>query len=191
MPVLPPGGKLAFTVWRQGRRIGSHEVLFEQSGDSLTVATAAHFAITFGPLTVYAYRYDATETWSGGQLAAMTAKTNNNGTHGTCVVRRDAGRLAVSGSKSGDYVAPHGSIAGTHWNMAELAAPMIDPQNGELLRYAIADRGREAPPWGGDAATHYALAGLADLDLWYNAAGHWVGLRAVAKDRSVVEYRPA
>ena len=190
-PVLPPAGRLAFSVWRQGSRIGTHTVAFSRAGDRLTVDTNAHFSVALGPINLFSYTYRVTEVWIGGVLDNVSAQTNDNGARGTCTARRHGGRLQVNGSKSGLYTAPAGSIAGTHWNQAELKAPMIDPENGALMTFAVADQGTAPPPGGGIPAHRYALTGFATLDTWYNDAGTWVGLKAVAKDKSIVEYHAA
>jgi hypothetical protein len=190
-PHIPGRGTLAFTVWRNGSRIGTHSVVFSPAGDTLAVRTHAHFSVGIGPLALFTYTYDVTETWAGGVLTAISARTDHNGTPASCTARRTGGQLVVDGSKSGRYTAPAGSIAGTHWNKAELDAPMIDPENGTLMRYSVAPKGQGAPPGGGTPASHYALTGFATLDLWYDDSGTWAGLRALAKDKSVVEYHAA
>lgn len=186
---MPAGGKLAFSVWRQGSQIGMHMVQFSPSGDMLKVETHAHFSVGLGPVKFFTYTYQVTEMWQGGELQSIQAKTDNNGQHETCAARRQGDDLQVSGSKSGSYTAPRGSIAGTHWNQAELRAPMINPENGTQMIYTVADKGMDPPPGGHAPARHYGLTGYATLDIWYDKAGIWVGLKATAKDRSVVEYR--
>ncbi len=47
--------------------------------------------------------------------------------------------LIVEGSKAPRYSVAGNLLAATHWNKAELRAPMINPENGELLRPAISD----------------------------------------------------
>lgn len=186
---VPSADSLAFTVWRKGERIGDHTVKFSRQGDSLAVQTHAHFSVGFGPIAFFTYTYDVTETWASSTLQHISAHTNDNGTRQTCEAHRSGDAMLVQGSRSGSYTAPKGSIAGTHWNRAEMAAPMINPENGLQMRFSVADRGMSAPPGGGAPAHHYALTGFAKLDLWYDAADSWVGLAAVAKDGSAIEYR--
>jgi hypothetical protein len=188
---VPSSGKLAFSVFRKGSRIGEHRVAFTQAADRLTVHTHAHFSVGLGPINFFNYVYDVTEVWEGGQLSSVSASTNDNGHHDSCTARRGPGGLVVTGSKSGQYVAPKGSIAGTHWNRAELGAPVINPENGVLMHFIVHNDGRDQPPGGGAPATHYALRGFATLDLWYADNSIWSGLRAVAKDGSVITYRAA
>jgi hypothetical protein len=188
---VPANGRLAFTVWRNGSRIGTHTASFAKSGDTLTVQTVAHFSVGIGPVKLYVYDYHVTETWNAGVLTGVTANTNDNGTRGTCSITRQGDRLLVDGSKSGRYIAPSGSLPGTHWNKAELAAPLINPENGVLMKFAVAEEASSVPPGGHAPAAHYALTGFATLDLWYDQGAQWVGARAIAKDKSVVEYHAA
>ena len=187
-PGVPAAGRIAFAVWREGSAIGAHQVVFTRADDRLTVVTDAHFSVGIGPLKLYAYRYHVEETWSGGQLMQLSAQTNDDGSHQNCTATRTGEVLRVTGSKSGRYDAPAGTIAATHWNAAEIHAPMINPENGVLMHFA-ATEDRSVPPGGGSPARHVALTGFATLDLWYGADQDWVGLRAVAKDKSIVEYR--
>jgi hypothetical protein len=102
------------------------------------------------------------------------------------------GRLMVDGSKSGRYLAPLGAIAATHRNRREVEAPMINPQNGELLSFAVAPGGNEMVMLASGAvvrAQRFALTGPSVLDLWYEPDGTWAALRAVARDGSVITYQ--
>jgi hypothetical protein len=188
---VPSSRKLAFSVWRKGSRIGEHTVAFTQAADRLTVRTHAHFSVGLGPINFFNYVYNVTEIWQGGALASVSASTNDNGHHDSCTARRSARGLLVTGSKSGQYVAPEGSIAGTHWNRAEMGSPVINPENGVLMHFTVHNDGLDQPPGGGAPATHYALRGFATLDLWYADNSIWSGLRAVAKDGSIITYRAA
>ncbi len=182
-------GGLSFSVWRNGSEIGSHTVDFAQSGERTIVRSAADFVVRFGPLALYRYRYRAAETWLGDTLQAVSAHTDDDGEAHFAEMRLEDGRLVVTGSKTGRYAAPPGSIAATHWNPAELTRPMINPQNGELMRFERRDFGQEqlSPAV---VARHVGLSGYATLDLWYDQSDRWCALRAIASDGSVIDYHP-
>ena len=189
---VPPNGKLAFTVWRKGSKVGTHVVTFQQAGDVMTVETNLRLAVGVGPITFYRYTYHVMETWKAGQLDGLVAATNDDGTKSTCNARRNGDRLMVDGSKSGVYEAPPGSIAGTHWNKAEIDAKIINPESGILMSFVVVDKGVDAPPDGIGTAHRYGLTGFGTVDLWWDDKGTWVGLRGVApKDKSIIEYRRA
>jgi len=186
---IPADGAIDFLVFRNDSEIGTHRVRFTHDGDRMTVQTEADFKVSFGFIVVFRYTYRATETWRNGVLESLSAHTDNNGTKGTCEAHRDGTSMVVDGSVSGHYIAPPGAIASTHWNKAELAAPMINPENGELMKFDVRDVGRETLA-GGVAAQHFGLTGYATMDLWYDDAGLWRHLKAVAKDGSTIDYRP-
>lgn len=188
---LPPphSGNVGFSVWRNGDEIGTHIVGFEESGDHILVRSEAKFDIRLGPILLYRYRYQVSESWRDGVLQSFSARTDDNGTAEFADAEREGDRLLVTGSKSGRYLAPPGAIAATHWNTAELDQPMINPQNGDLMRFERNDLGEERLA-SGVLARHVALSGYAKLDLWYDEAGIWRALRAVATDGSLIDYRP-
>ncbi len=189
---IPAAGHLSFLALRNGSPLGTHRLDFRRDGAALTVAIAVDYVVRLGPIPVFRYALRATETWRGDALLAIQAETSDNGDKAYMKATLEAGRLTVDGSKSGRYVAPPGAIAATHWNRREVEAPMINPQDGELLSFALARGGMEAVPLasGGTVqAVRHALTGPSTLDLWYEPDGTWAGLRAVARDGSTISYR--
>jgi hypothetical protein len=190
MTGVPASGRLAFNVFRNDSQIGTQHVTFHTAGEALTVQVAADFRVGLGPLTLFRYSLRTTEHWQGGQLVAATSKADNDGKAESMTAKRQGDALAVQGSKSGQYVAPPGSILATHWNRAELKGPMINPENGELMKFAIVDKGSDQIVAAGRTITaaHYALTGFATIDLWYDSQSVW-SLKAVATDNSNIDYR--
>ena len=185
-PAIPRDG-IGFSVWRNGSEIGTHSVSFQRDNDWLSVRSEANFSIRFGPITVYRYHYQALEIWRGEHLILVRAQTDDNGNIEHVDASRSGDSLIVSGSKSGRYTAPASAIAATHWNQAELDQPMINPQNGELMRFDRREVGLERLN-SGIEARHVALTGYASLDLWYDEAKRWSALRAIATDGSIIDY---
>jgi len=69
--------------------------------------------------------------------------------------------------------------------------PWINPQDGKLLHPAVARQGPgTVPDVQGQrlAARRYVLSGDVQMDLWYDAAPSWIGLRAPAHDGSIIRY---
>ncbi len=188
---IPGAGRLAFRAERNGAAIGTHILTFARQGEMLQVDIAVDYLVKFGPIPVFRYKLTARETWRGETLMAITAQTNNDGDADFMRATRQGDALAVEGSKSGRYLAPEGTIAATHWNRRQLDAPMINPQTGVLLRYAVTPGPVEPVAFADGttrAARRYGLAGTDPLDLWYDETGEWLALRALAKDGSEIRY---
>jgi len=188
---VPPTGTLAFKAFRNGSPLGSHELRFAQSGDTLVVTIAVDYRVKLGPIPVFHYTLRATETWRAGRIAEMRADIDDNGTQTATTLQRVADGLLVEGAKSGKYTAPANALPASHWNRHELDGPMINPDGGELMQFTVADRGAQ-PIKGADGvsipATRFDLIGPDHIDLWYDADQMWCGLQAVVKDNSVVTY---
>ena len=101
--------------------------------------------------------------------------------------------LLVAGSGTTPYLAPEKALPATHWNVAELNGPWINPQDGKPMPLTVTPRGQDMVPRANGSlvrATHYALTGEATLDDWYSDdADIWTALRAIAKDGSIIDYR--
>jgi hypothetical protein len=190
---VPASRRLSFLATRNGARLGTHEVNFRPEGDRLTVGIAIDYAVKLGFITVFRYRLRATEIWEGGVLMSVRSQTDNNGKPAFMRADRLHGTLAVTGSNTQPYGAPAGTMLCSHWNRAQLDVPMINPQDGTLLRFVVSPKG---PARVADAAgrirpaERFGLAAKHALDLWYDQAGQWVALQGQAEDGSVVVYQP-
>jgi hypothetical protein len=189
---VPEAGRLAFRVFRNDSPLGTHSLVFQRRGEVVSVAIAVDYVVRIGPIPVFRYTLRGSETWRGDTLVSVQAETNDDGETARMSATEAGGRLAVDGSKSGRYLAPPGAIAATHWNRREIEAPMINPQNGELLEFAVVRGGSEMVALASGRtvpAQRFALTGPSVLDLWYEPDGTWAALRAVARDGSVITYR--
>ena len=142
------------------------------------VTIAVDYKVTLGPITVYRYALRGSEAWRGETLMEARFETDDDGRRDFMRAKRGAGGLlSVEGSASGAYTAPEGSLPASHWTRRELDAPMINPQNGELLRFAVRDAGmsdvrtRDGRTF---PARRFALTGPSSLDLWYDGGQGWL-----------------
>ena len=192
-PRLPPGDALAFKVFLKDAEIGTHRLAFATEGDGFTVTIAVELVVRFGPIPLYRYRHHTVEQWQRSQFIALDSTTDDNGDAAHATIRReDDGSLTVDGSKSGRYRAPAEALPATHWNEAELSAPLINPQDGKLFRPTVTDGGEEAVKDAAGAsipARHFALSGDLALDLWYDEHGLWQALRFASASGAVLHYR--
>ena len=164
---------------------------FERLDNGLDIHIAVDIAVGFGPITLFRYTLRGLEQWRNGAVVHVNATTNDDDTPEHMRADRDASGLWVEGSKAPRYLAPQEAMPATHWNIAELNAPWINPQDGRLLHPLVQRLGDEAltmPDGTTRPAAHYALSGDAKLDLWYDTACQWSALRFLAKDGSPVRY---
>jgi len=190
---IPPNRNIAFEVLRNGNPIGTHRVTFTQSGDTLEVKLAVDIVVRWAGLVLYRYNVAGTENWRAGTLESASAETNDDGTRHAMRATRNDGALTVEGTHGPTYRAPPKSIVSSHWNPAQLDAPMISIQDGELLTFRIDPLGRSTITARGRPveADHFALEGKASLELWYDRQRVWSKLRTVSWEGSRIEYRQA
>lgn len=188
---IPGNRQLSFEVLRNGRPIGIHVVTFEPSGDALTVRVALDLAVRMLGIVVYRYQTRGTETWCGGVLTAAQAETKDDYGRYAMSAQRRNGQMVVEGTAGPSYTAPANALISTHWNPNQLQAPMISLQDGKLLEFAIAPKGRSTIAARGIQleAEHFALSGPHALELWYDRNRIWSKLKAVSWDGSDIEYR--
>lgn len=188
---VPAADALSFRILREGARIGTHSLSFRKSGDALNVQVEVEIAVYFGPIRLFHYTHKNLECWRGGQLESMDAATDYDGTPAYAVLRREIGGMIAEGSRAPRYAAPANVLAATHWNKAELSVPMVNPENGMLLRPAISDLGTDNVALASGAkvaARHFTWRGEDSLDLWYGTDGSWTALTAVTKDGTRLVY---
>lgn len=185
-----PTQSLVFRVMRKGDDIGRHSVTFSGDAAQLQVDIAVDIRVGLGPITLYRYGLRATERWRNGVLQEVSGTTNDDGTKHFVNAQRQNDRLSVEGSAGVAYVAPAESIAASHWNRAELAAPMVNIQDGALLDFRVTSKGAAQVSARGRqvSADHFVLQGTEHLEVWYDSAGVWVALTAIGRDGSVISY---
>lgn len=188
---VPPARRLAFAIVRKGDSIGTHVLTFEPAGDRLTVNVAADIAVSLGPIVLFRYRHRATERWENGQVMSVDSETNDDGTRVTARMWREGGPLLVESTGTPRYTAPPDASPATHWNRTMLNGPLINTQNGKLMRPTVTPLGTGTIPGYNRPASGFSLRGDADLDTWYDSVPGWVGLRFNGKDGAEIRYQLA
>lgn len=176
-PALAVPRRLAFAVFRNGDRIGDHELNFETTGADLVVRTLATMRVKLGPVPVFRYRHEAVERRSGAAFESLQTNTNSNGKRERVDARRQGGQVEIVTAK-GEVAAPGAANPLTHWNAKAFQGPLFNPQTGKLLKVSVARNGRV-----------WSIRGEAEIDDTYDAAGDWSGLTGKLEDGSSIEYR--
>ncbi|WP_459696088.1 DUF6134 family protein [Acidisoma sp. C75] len=190
--VIPADRRLAFDLMRNGSKIGEETVTFHQAGDDLTVTVEASIRVRMAFVTLYHLEHHETESWSGGRLLSFAATTLKNGRNFFAQGWRVHEDFMVRGTAvPAPYVAPPGALPTSQWNHAMLRGPMINTQDGRLMRPVVTDLGiAEVSTAAGTTipARHYNARGDLHFDTFFTQSWEWVGLSFRAKDGSLVTY---
>lgn len=188
----PATGRLAFEVWRGKQRIGRHSLEFRGDDQDFTVAIDAEMVVKLGPVPVFRYRHQATESWRGGRFAELHSTTGSNGKREAIDAVRSSEGVVIRTLAGKTLSAVPGSLPLTHWNREALLQPLFNPQTGAVVRKAVSRQDAQSVALA-DArtipASRYTLTGDAQIVDWYDGAGVWAGLRGRAEDGSYIEYR--
>ena len=185
---------VAFQVIRGGSKIGSHSVRVATSGDRQVATIMAEMLVKIGPVPVFRYRHEATETWDGPRFVSLVSRSVSNGKVETVDASASAEGVKIVRSGGATLIAAANANPLTHWNRDALKRPLFNPQTGALLKCAIARRGVETVRYvDGRAvqATAFVITGEADIIDWYDADGAWAALQAKGPDGSAIVYRRA
>ena len=187
----PPNGRISCKVVRAGSDIGRTTYDFERTGDILSVALSIDLRVRLGFVTLFRYTHANLEHWHGDQLIQFASHTNNNGSAEQAAAQWNGSALAVTGSKTRAYIAPPGALGSTYWNPRTVHSPLINAQDGRLMKIRTVDAGPSEALQAGGAkipATEYQVTGDLRLNLWYDALSTLAGMQYFAHDGSVLNY---
>jgi len=187
---IPPEGRIAFDVLRNGSPIGTHTLTFRREGDVTQVDVAIDLVVRVLGIAVYRYTHRNTERWQGERLVSMQSTTDRNGRPYSVRARRDGAAIEVESSEAGKYSAPADLVTTSYWHPGFIRARKLDTQGGKMLEVKIADRGEETiKSRGADTiARRWSIEGDLKLDIWYARDGSWSKLRFASEDGSTIEY---
>jgi hypothetical protein len=170
------GDVIAFDVTRNGERFGVHSVTFDRNGDVLTARSQVDLRAGLGPIEVFRYTLDTTETWRNGQVERVEGKTRDGGDRDKVKAVRNGDQIKVeatafTGALS-DSVLPL-----SHWNSRLMnGGKMLSTQDGEVFDLKVTPAGRERIKVAGQMleANRYNVATRIPYSVWYDDTGRWV-----------------
>ncbi len=173
-PSVPASGRMTFDVIRKGKDIGDYVLSFRGKGPDLTVnvSTDVNVKMPVIGVSAYSFRQQSTETWKGGKLAGLSSATDDNGT---------AHQINVG---------PSALIPASLWNADIVGArQVLNTITGKTDAITVRNLGEQTVKTGAGAvkATHYAVTGGLQRDLWFKGA-QLVHVRFAADDGSQVDY---
>lgn len=173
------GPQSAFTIKRNGKVIGSHSLMFEQTNDKLQVAVDSKIKVRILGIPVYSLSYGSVELWNGGQLDSVNAETIENGNQNV---------VEFSRSESD----PNAEFASNHWHPGVLLSRLVfNTLTGEIEDVDIVrlgDETVEASSGQSYPCVRYRYLYDKPVDSWYDSSGRWIKLSFSAEDGSLIEY---
>lgn len=185
------GDGISFSVWRDGRQVGSHLTRFTDTGAGVRVDSQLSLAIPFLMITAYRYDYRSSALWRDGVLDHLRASVDDDGALSAFEAHRDGESLVVVGDGTTERF-PLPLYPTNHWNPDVLGATaVLNTLTGRLNQVAIVDRGEETveTAHGPRPARRYEYTGDLQAEVWYDDGGRWVKLRFQGRDGSTIDYR--
>jgi hypothetical protein len=177
--VLAATRNLTFAVFRNGSKIGEHQVSFAGDGAALTATTDAVMTVKLGPVPVFKYHHHAVERRADGVFASLETSTTSNGKGEHVEAERTSAGVHVDCTYGKTTLGPDANPL-THWNPQIFGGPpLFNPQTGKILKVRTARV----------TANHVTIRGEAEIDDFYDDAGAWQSLTGKLDDGSRVEYR--
>jgi Domain of unknown function (DUF6134) len=188
----PAPADLEFKIVREGEEVGHHRITFRQDGENLVVRSDLRIEVTVLSATAYRYEQTRSEVWRDHKLVALTSVADDDGTPYDIEAQAGPDGMKVT-SHGKSWTLPADSVPASYWNVSMVTAkgrPLIDAQSGRVLDATVTKIGQERVKVRGKeiVATHYRLGTERPRDLWYDAQGRWVKMRAKGSDGSVAEW---
>jgi uncharacterized protein DUF6134 len=181
-----------FDATVDGKPLGTHDYTLTEEGGQNTLHSVARYRYKIMAIEVYRYDHEATESWRGGCLEKLSARTDEKGNVSTMTGSASADGFAVDGP-NGKVTLPKCVMTFAYWTKRMLEqSHLLNPQTQEwtpikvsrLGRASIDARGARIP------ADHYKMvAGKDTIELWYGDDGEWLALRSTTPEGRVVDYR--
>lgn len=170
--------RLAFTVFRNGTKVGEHVVVFTGDDAARTATTNVAMTVKVGPVPVYKYKHTAIEKWVDGKWASIETSTNGNGKMTKASARQMGTYVAITGP-AGASRGPANALPLSHWNQGNFGKPLFNQQEGKMLKVNVT----QVKPG------HWQVRGDAEIDDYYDASGNWMALKGKLEDGSTMEYK--
>ena len=191
------GGALAetsrmikFEAYRNGSEFGFSTVKIDGPSGDEKVEVVTALRVGLGPFTAFKYLLRTSTQWRGGRIERLDSVINDDGDVFRVKARRGDGGLAVDGF-DGPLTAAADILPTTYWRADMVTrSTLLSTQHGRVLKVGFQNLGEETVTTEGRevSATHHAMRGDLDIDIWYDAQGDWVKLMFTVGD-SDIEYK--
>jgi hypothetical protein len=169
-------GRTDFEILMNGRAIGHHIVTVTEAGGITTARIAIDMAGRVGPIG-FTYTHRCEEQWRGTQLLSLNCTDRENRSTKTLSGKLEGANFVVNGSGFKGN-APVSILPTSWWRFSTVRQTRVmNSRDGKLTSLTASRVGPEAvvSAAGPIQATHYRIRGPANTELYYDAAGRWVG----------------
>lgn len=188
---VPEIERLAFTIHRNGDKIGDRVVDIRRTGDRVVVETTLEIAIKIAFVTVYRRSGLKREVWKNGVLIEYRGELNDDGEQSRVHARANGTKL-ITERPGGRTISALGTMVATYWNPATVEQKrLLHAVTGRIVPVSVARLGEEQvkTATGRVPARRYRMNGKLARDLWYDRRGNLVAMRHKARDGSIIDYR--
>lgn len=185
------GDSIAFDIYRNDARIGSHNVTFSDEADGLKVTSSFEMEIGLLFVKLFELQYQSEALWEDGQLVALSATTNRNGDISEVEATAADNTLTIDGP-NGPQTAAMGIYPTNHWNSGVIGSTqLMNTITGKVNEVRLVPQGTErvSTNAGMVEATRYKYEGAIQNEVWYDAEGRWVAMQFPGDDGSLIELR--
>lgn len=194
-----PTGDWNFVASLNDKPIGEHRFSVTGSGDERRMVGKANFDVKFIGISAYRYQHEVVEKWRGNCLADLVSKTDDDGKVMRVRTQADAERgdgsdgLLVFTDNGPGAPLPGCVMSFAYWNPAiQTQTRLLNAQTGkpekvQIVRAGTGDIDVRGQPI---SATRWRITGATHpIDVWYSAAGEWVGLDSTVDGGRKLSYR--
>lgn len=187
-----PARELSFAVYLDGREIGTHRYRFTPADNGFELVSEASYDVKFLFINAYSYRHRSEESWRDGCITAISSSTDANGEPfkvagelggQSPVLETIDAKIPVSVDCLRSYA---------YWDKSLLQSEhLLNSQTGEVGAVQLKSLGQTPLPWAkatsGEA--YVLLNPEADINLWYDSTGNWLGLQSTLENGRTLHYQ--
>lgn len=180
MPAQAQTKQWKFRALLDGKPIGTHTFTLTGTTDDGELRSEAKFDVTILFIPAYRYRHLAIERWHHGCLAAITAKTDDDGKISEVEGRSENGVMTIA-TRNSRYTADGCMLSFAYWNPDILRQTrLLNAQTGEYLAVSIASLADDRSGASSAREKRYRISGPKQpIELRYSDAGEWIGLETI------------
>jgi len=187
-----PAKALSFAVYLDGREIGTHHYRFTPASNGFELESVASYDVRFLFINAYSYRHRSEESWRDGCITAISSSTDANGEPFKVTGEMLGERPVLETLEAEIPVTVYCLRSYAYWDKSLLQSEqLLNSQTGEVADVTLKALGEAPLPWAKDTSgeAYVLLNPDADIHLWYDSAGNWLGLQSELENGRTLHYQ--